>query len=1019
MNALTLTFTTAKKSTARYDLAKPSEYTKAKRFITIKISRGSIADLESLRDQLTAFNSKEHSVTTELARISAELAEREKSGSIIIKTKYQSYDINKLERHKLLKSAIKRYGKQKKFVEIKTLLKTVNKKLKDQPSHKRLCELQSLLQNLTGLEQEQEYIPYTTLLQQEFLPAKKTIKKIADFDADFTPSEYLEASVTAETETGQDDIDALSACFWLDFAKNTGFLAGEFDRHHVILYLVLVQGFFSHCASYYPEQGYGKSPKAECEDPLFYARSQAKHHAIAGYKKAQEDSVNYGKQNRAYLQMVKSCKALMNSDTQALAARVNVDGSLTERVSGQRLGEILAHLGSRASNATLFYGLLERAYDGSLLDDFERLKHYIPDKGKKRFFNKVRLGKRLLSLRESFNAFKMSDVLVLYPNIMGDIMASRYAAAQSIKTQCEVNTLENVAIDVPENSGFFYIRCYPNFTDTVRKESSNFNEGLTNVILGFFGALVNYYAMEAGLHYRLARRQSFGFLRASITDTGSLRLRVSLDADSNAFAGIYVQALTQLNILLKKFDFTNPESITDPNIKSTVKNCLKPCEDSKGRRVTQNTGDHLRAAMRCEDDQWIALLVGEKYLKRQEGSQDADAIATAAYKAYLDEFIYQRAKRKKVSDGEHKDIPRDGYSVANPAKVKLEIPSTDDPNNIVASHPILKLLNNMVVTTVAYIRSLPKLDVSESIYFILWKLLRNCQKGQAILNNTHRYEISHILAKAMGVVETIQEYLLPLKVLAKDVSTAKDDLINIDKARFAPLVEDSKDAIEIFYNDGGLQSINTGLLAMGFEGIKTVHLFNDCYYEIEKFCHENGIKTTKKPNADHWLCDITQISALNIALMAALNGSNPENAKPKAILIDITNNSTKAAIEKLKPLVETAQQNNIYVILSCSILKHEQLGQDKYQSGRNVIIKPPEKSLKSRTTLKHLNAISEEAMNDLFSACRQITETVSYRVEHAEALKAHGLFKRSKTQPMVQAKSHLRNSADTPPKLLI
>lgn len=934
-----------------------------------------------------------------LAKLTACQQRIKEKPTLTIKALRGEYNISKPGDLKNLTGRINAYAKTMKKDTLINIQKQTDDLLKPHKDSKPLKEIKKLLTDrLAKLNKKDNYKPYTELLEDEFTlderaksstqrTGKTQANAVLKYKRDGKMEAYLAKSVSEKKKRGQDNVEEITACFWFDFLKNTdGFFAEDNDRACIILYLVTLKNFYSHNASYYPAQGHGKSSQTECEHPLFYVRSQTKHHELAEYKKETGESNSLGSQNAAYLRMVQHCGAL-NQAYRDKTKQVNQRGTRGAALKDEAYyGEKIAHLGSRANNVVHSRTMMEAAYDGSSKDNYAELSRLLGQPGKSAAYNKTTTeynkkttAENIQSARNAFVELKTKLQPGVYANAASALMRHRAKQAKHIVSRCK-KLDEFVQVSSPTDSPLIYIDLYPGAFASTR-DSKNVKEGLTNLLLGFFGGLLNHMAKERGMHYFVQRRQSFGFLRPTLTDAGSLRMRLSLGANPEPFNQLVIDTIKALNKLLKTFNFSEPEKSIFKKRQTLVSNTQKVCEEKMGTQKTEKTGNYCLNAMRTEDDQWVALLAAQKYLSK------AGIKPETAFEEYLQKFIIDRADHKKISENDNKNILRTGYSVENAHSVDLDEEAEDekDADESIKSNPLFILLNNLINTTVNYVTSLGNIPTSSSAYYVLIKLLHNCEKGQAVLTHAHQYNLSHLQTKATLLIENIQEYLILLRCLAKDNDNATDDLKELEQLRFAETLGLTAEDCHVFYNDGGQQAINTAIMAMTFEGMKSFYLFDGSYYETPEFFHDSGLKKASKVQSAVWFCDITHLDKPKTAL----------DKKPgalKALIIDITHNSSAEKLQELAGTIAQAKEKGLWVTLSCSTLKHEQLGQDKYQSGRNIIIPPTGKSLNSKTTQKYLDNISQEAMNPLTASFRQTVETVMHEAS-GKALGMHGMFK--------------------------
>lgn len=135
---------------------------------------------------------------------------------------------------------------------------------------------------------------------------------------------------------------------------------------------------------------------------------------------------------------------------------------------------------------------------------------------------------------------------------------------------------------------------------------------------------------------------------------------------------------------------------------------------------------------------------------------------------------------------------------------------------------------------------------------------------------------------------------------------------------------------------------------------RRVFLFKDSYYELNLFFKKlDTIQTLKNELAKIVFIDVVQLAKLKLKEFKNL----------ESVIIDITNQpnmNNKILIDMIKLL----HQNNIFVTLVASALKHDQLGLDKYQSGRIVMLPSKDRYL-SEDLKEALQKISNDAMHPL------------------------------------------------------
>jgi hypothetical protein len=511
--------------------------------------------------------------------------------------------------------------------------------------------------------------------------------------------------------------------------------------------------------------------------------------------------------------------------------------------------------------------------------------------------------------------------------------------------------------------------------------------------------LDNHNAALRGLHTFVQRRQSFAFLRSTLTDMSSLKIRLSLGLEPDIFADVVVASIKQLNVLIKEFNFTKGTNSEN----DLVKQASAAFERPRGAKATEKTGNYLRGAMRSLDDQWASFLVAQKYLQEQSQKDEGDVNAKnkAAFEEYLQEFVIARCNHEKTSEPEHKSITRYGYSFENKSEVKST--ETREEKEILQNNVVFQLLQNIINKTINKILSLKDIPESYSYYYILQKLLHNCEKGIALLAHLGEYEITHLYAKANLLIEEIGEYLIPLKALTDKQANAdskEDDitkLSNFEKKKITETLGVEEKQIHLFYNDSGQQAATLGIIAMSQQCMTDrsnqtaveCYLFENSYFEIADFIKKDTTAVTQTKNqnqANIWFTDITNIELLE-NMLEQDEKSLDDAEHLQAVIIDITNNSSKALLSRLKPVTDALLKKGIWVELVCSSLKHEELGLDKYQSGKTIILAPDKKKKLDTTVNEQLTAISQAAMPQLVASFRNLVTDVLQEQKSAVAKK--------------------------------
>jgi hypothetical protein len=832
---------------------------------------------------------------------------------------------------------------------------------------------------------------------------------------------YLKKPVSERKKTGQDSFEQLSASFYFDVGQilQTQSHTGVFKQ---VLCVVTTLNLFSHNSSYYSAQGYGRSQKKENSAQLYYFRSQMKHPYIS-----QLGIKSYGNQNIKFVEMLRGFLGEEHPRSKQLLS-LSANGNTISK-DANYFGLFSAYAGTRANN-------IEQLSQFIIQKNWNSAQNFLLNFSGIRDDRRFELSRQAMVLfphqkevRESITTIidefkKISDATTkswqLSKNLHSQMCKNYSLRAQNITEACKATSF--LKVTYPALAPFIFIDLYPN-CPSEKKNSANFKEGVTNVIIGFLGGLINYNAKLHGTHIFIQRRQSFGFLRSFITDAGSLRIRLSLGLEPLEFEPIIVKSIKQLDAILAVYDFTAPEKQGAPEI---VKEVSSPCELGRTSKTTDKTGNYLLYAMRILDDQWAALLVSQKYIA-EEFEIDSKAITQSnensivakSFERYLKDFIHRRAIYKQShSQGEkdkakwwdNRQINRDGYTFKNSsptidtAKIdKLdEKEGRSEQQKIIQEHVIFQLLQNVIKYIVDLIlQDFPlQTEYYHSLCHLLSVVFDNCQRGVYLLSHLQNYKITHTYAVANLIIENILEYVIPLQhlVLWKDDSVKK--LYNLEKEYVKNTLNLKSEDIHLFYNDSGEQAIIAGIIAMynqqqNIDKIISpqIYLFPGSYYEVKEFCDSKNKSnfTNIYSNATICFCDITKIDEI-----VRYEPFLTKNNKLKAIIIDTTNNNNAESLSKLRDLIAKLHQKDIWVLLANSSLKLEELGLDKYQTGKNIVISPSGAKFDEQT-LSRLQDISDAAMNSLIASFRLIVEGICGEISSLQDTK--NLKEEQLTQP--------------------
>lgn len=168
--------------------------------------------------------------------------------------------------------------------------------------------------------------------------------------------------------------------------------------------------------------------------------------------------------------------------------------------------------------------------------------------------------------------------------------------------------------------------------------------------------------------------------------------------------------------------------------------------------------------------------------------------------------------------------------------------------------------------------------------------------------------------------------------------------------------------IHYFFADSGQQAINVPLMVFGHQykisddDNGSIHLFKQPYFEVSAFLKDN--KKDKTPGM------AKNLSAAKVVLVDSSQSSGfkvDDFANMKICIIDLTHDPLMLDSD-LSPLVKVLLAKKITLVLASSMLKHEQLGLDKYQAGKFFVITPPNRGL-AKDTVDSFSGVSQAAAN--------------------------------------------------------
>lgn len=474
------------------------------------------------------------------------------------------------------------------------------------------------------------------------------------------------------------------------------------------------------------------------------------------------------------------------------------------------------------------------------------------------------------------------------------------------------------------------------------------------------------------------RRPSFGFMRPTVAEIDSMNIRISLGMEPEVFDSIILESLQTLDIILDEFNFTK-SSIADT------------CREKFGRSIS------FIGAMNTEHDKWLAIRTAQRsleYCSNDFDSKSESEYKKLAFKNYV-ETIIDEFKNNKKSSSNKKTASKKLEFVENLIKeefINSEMAKNISPKNneFINSRKIsiFKTLENILLFAHQKATALSSLEFSKKtpfkngFYYTLLKVYNNCLKAIEVIKNINNYEITHLYSKSCLLIENLLEYLILLnffeKSCKKTINSAKDSLdklIRSEKNYIFKYIKVWDNQCAIYFTDSGQQANIASLIAMIDVQLteadkrldkfnNAIYVFEKSYYEVISFLKKSKVVATDKESAQIVFIDITQLSEFEFK----------EFCKLKSLIIDITqypNLNNKILID----LIEFAHKKNIWITLTSSFIKHEQLSLDKYQAGKIIVLSPPNKNLPLYVA-HQLSSISKHAMHNVTAEFLQMINEI-------------------------------------------
>lgn len=794
-----------------------------------------------------------------------------------------------------------------------------------------------VIQNKSDLEKQQLEKIVTKLHAHAQLVAPITINIVAQPLA--TPvREAMPIIMVPSAENGETSFQELYANLMIDMARYTG------NIDHLIWCSALVLNMFIHVATFTPHDGHGKAQLREFnhKSQLQYYRSQGNHVSASFFKELIKHPSDIGKCrlpfNEGFIKLIGAddfspnfCAELKKIDQKTGCPKVG------KKVDAYVMTQI-AHAGARKNNLSTLLEGMNKVVEGCTNATGGRVLQ-------KKLCSILSPTKAIIELNSNDCTARINELLTRFKNlrttcqsiVMVDeqlssrLLKYRTERVQAIKQRVSSEGLKHIVIESTQRDiTCLMIRLYPNCTFT----DDTYKEGVTNVLLSFFGALLNHHAQQKGLRIHTERRQSFGFLRPTLTDAGCLMIRLSLGLEPKSYDAIIVRSLKKFDGLLERFKFDQKAHNT---VSIVFDSCKRLKDKEEGKRKPRAPDTYIRSVVRKDNLTFTTFHQAKAYIDQAAERSDS--------RNYLDQAMTNFLK---------------GY-----VRNGITLPLTNKPH-LYADHivqiiesPIINLLQNTLTYVFNFVEKLTFLTMNDPLQSFghvylhsLLKLFNNCQEAQFLLTQMTRTEATEFHFQALSLTENILEYLISLDGLQKISAELQQQPVNaIAELRTSELtyakkmLQISSEQLQLFFTDSGQQAITTALLTLsimlhgpaadGHSYDGDIYLFGSSYYEVAEFikdCKKDKL-TLEMHSLNHAkivFVDISQIDQLNLKHCTAM----------KALVIDTTHHPLFDQVA-LRQIINTAHERGSWVTLVESCLKHAQLGLDKYQIGKIITIAPP------------------------------------------------------------------------------
>lgn len=768
---------------------------------------------------------------------------------------------------------------------------------------------------------------------QEWLKKKNKPRLIADKKK----AQHLNNAIIKEDQqnlvsiaSGEASFQQLIHSFIFDLADFNS------NKDFIIWYAAVSLNCYMHNASHAPLAEFSSVQDRESKAKLYYSRSQDLH-PIARRNDAFIKDVVAKKQEITKITMRKRGVGVLNKPVVKLfnssigdnnPAKTNKRTNLITNLNninpehgfpkkGKSIKDYfslaLAHGGLRSNNIVATKTILEAALidvDNPSSKMSKLLKSHSSAKTLTNTTRKIKkllpeqLSTRIKAYHAKFKQLSLEKADVL-SNLQAKVLQFKKSRGEDLCQQFinwSVNKENPLELQV-YGAGCLVINIKPQLLKISNKASETKKQQITEVLIGFLAGIINHQISINNSSLWVERRQSFGFNLSTLTDVGSLKIRLSHGLEPKIFNNILLDSFKLF------YDAIKQEKVFQPKLIKT----------------------------RSEDLQWRAAFEAQYYLQSEKENKP-DVYVKQAFNNYIEYFAIKNIY--KVIDPYNADFIK-GPKVTN------------NNGDVFNQSPIFAILQNSLSYAIELACCLDveqtniSLQFKQSYLHSQGKLYIHCTDAKKLLTkiNSNNIEASKAFQQANILLENIIEYSLLLDNLhaiqAKQLGAYIDPTIKLCKTESKYVSKSFKvkdEAIDIYFTDSGQQAIVTTLLALDLELLLSqeqenrvdacFYNFGNSYFEVTSFIDDIGWQLTTKANATLTFVDLTNLKEFSF--------NNFENLK--SLVIDVTHQPLFT--DELKLIVNQAEQNNVITVFVSSCLKHDELGLDKYTAGKITIIKP-------------------------------------------------------------------------------